>query len=228
MTVCIAAICKNLGRIVFVTDHLLSSEVAATDGPPKYGILSQTAPWVAMYAARDSRYVHPLLRRIQNFVKDDSLDSVVAACRAGYREQLQEIHEAEVLWPYGMTRPEFYEHGLLKLGEPLFAQVVARLEQVHTGVTMLVAGFDPAGAGHLAEVSEIGAVVEQQLGFHAVGSGSYAALSALFPISGFAHSRDFSEIVYRVLAAKFSAESVPGVGQSTFAFTIGRVVSSWE
>jgi hypothetical protein len=97
------------------------------------------------------------------------------------------------------------------------------IEQLDTQIDLLVGGFDPQGHSHLFELSRRGIVTQiDHLGYHAIGVGQWSALTTLYPVGGFVHSRDIGEIVYRLLSAKFAAESAPGVGRGTTAVIVSR------
>ena len=222
MTVCIAAICYRLGYIVEVSDQLISSDETSADAVLKTDTLVPDVPWMVMYAGNAANYKR-LLARIKSTLGDGKLPSaVISAVEEAYRVELLKIHETEVLNPYGMSRDDFFAFGKERFTEYKFNAIVDVLEQTHTDVSLMIAGYDERGDGHIYEASCWGVVKEQPLDFHAIGSGRSIALGTLYPIPDFARSEDFIEVVYRLCAAKFSAESTPTVGTNTFLFALAR------
>jgi hypothetical protein len=222
MTVCIAAICYRLGYIVEVSDQLISSDETSVDAVLKTDTLVPDVPWTIMFAGNAANYKR-LFARIKSTLGDGKLPSaLVAAVEEAYRVELLKIHETEVLMPYGMSRDDFFACGKDRFTEYKFNAIVDLLEQTHTDVSLLIAGYDERGDGHIYEASCWGVVKEQPLEFHAIGSGRSTALGTLYPVPDFARSEDFMEVIYRLCAAKFSAESTPTVGTNTFLFARAR------
>jgi hypothetical protein len=83
----------------------------------------------------------------------------------------------------------------------------------------LIYGFDEKGLPHIFDVSNPSVVTNHDLlGYAAIGSGETMAMASLrrkqLPY-------DLNKVVYRLLEAKFSAETASGVGESTTLFTMG-------
>ena len=222
MTVCIAAVCSRLNYIIEVSDRLVSSDETSADAVLKTDTLVPDVPWTVMFAGRPDNYKR-LLARIKASLGDGrSPAEVVAAVEEAYRLELLKIHETEILVPYGMSRDDFFVYGKERFTEYKFNAIVETLEQTHTDVTLLIAGFDERGDGRLYEASCWGVMKEQPLEFHASGSGRGTALGTLYPIPEFARSENLLDVTYRLCAAKFAAESTPTVGESTFLFALAR------
>jgi hypothetical protein len=98
-------------------------------------------------------------------------------------------------------------------------ELYARIKNVRLGCSFLVFGFDKCQKAHIFEVSEgasgdVSDKVMDEVGFWAIGSGQYSALSILF-FHEYNASREIPIAVYRVCEAKFMAESAQGVGKYT-------------
>jgi hypothetical protein len=84
----------------------------------------------------------------------------------------------------------------------------------------LVYGFDKKGSSHIFVVANPGFSTDHDLlGYAVIGSGTYMATASLrrkrMPY-------DRASVAYRLLEAKFSAETASGVGASTTCFTMTR------
>ncbi len=236
MTVCIAILCTELKKLITVTAKLMSDPYGtiSVEGVEKHRFLSVIAPWVASYSCDDSRTAVSILRRINKRIAELSPsprtfaevnaatpiagDEIIKVCEEAYETELLKIYEMEILHPYGMTRDQFFEYGRARFTEAQFTEIVQSIKDAHTGVTLMVAGFESDGVGRIFEISPLGVAKEQPLKYHAIGAGSVLALSALYPLGEFYDSNQLNEIVYRACAAKFNAENAPSVGENTYLF----------
>src|SRR5205823_14077859 len=102
-----------------------------------------------------------------------------------------------------------------------------KYEELHSEIRSLRLGCDVSGYGfdsraHIVRVSEPGKITfENEIGFAAIGSGWYSAISTLF-FHSVSRSDDVWEVLYHVLEAKFMAESAPGVGMDTHCEILGE------
>jgi hypothetical protein len=98
-------------------------------------------------------------------------------------------------------------------------ELYGRIKNVRLGCSFLVFGFDGGGQAHILEVSEdvngeVSDKVRDNVGFWAIGSGQYSALSILF-FHQYSRTKEIPTAIYRVAEAKFMAESAQGVGEYT-------------
>jgi hypothetical protein len=220
VTVCIAAVCPDVDYVVAVSDQMISSNEISTEGVSKMATLDKEAPWLLLYSGTAPNYLR-LYERITRNLTGSSAAEVVDAIEEAYRVELLKIHDTEILAPYGISREDFIDHGRERFGEYKFSVILDSLEQTHTDVALLLAGHD-GNAWRIFEANCWGIVKEQPLQFHAIGNGRTIALGSLYPTPDFVRSKDLNEIVYRLCAAKFAAESAPGVGEETFVFGLSR------
>src|SRR5688572_32491726 len=141
VTVCIAAVCQNLKYVVAVSDQMISSNETSTEGVLKVATLDGDAPWLLLYSGTAPNYLR-LYERIKSNLTGNSAGEVVQSIENAYAVEVLKIHESEILAPYGMTREEFFEYGRERLGEYKFSAIIDSLEQSHTDVALLLAGYD--------------------------------------------------------------------------------------
>ena len=87
------------------------------------------------------------------------------------------------------------------------------MDKAEIGVEFIVYGYDDGNVARLFEVSGNGQIVDRMaIRYAVVGSGYWMASASLKrkPLS-----IDFDSLTYRVLEAKFSAETASGVGRNT-------------
>lgn len=220
MTVCIAAIANshNDEFIVTASDRMLSTQELSADAiTVKSHFIAND--WGLLWSAEDASYVTPICELTRaalspkwNHVHCDEVSQTVAR---SYQRQLQEEATARYLSRYGLSMSDF-----LKDGSRLFPQ--AQYEEMHREIKALTLGCDFIGYGfddkpHIFRVSEPGKITyEDEIGFAAIGSGWYSAMSTLF-FHSVNKLMDLWEVVYHVLEAKFMAETAPGVGEETHA-----------
>jgi len=221
MTVCIAAVFEDSNRIIAVTDSRISSDEQSAEGVAKLFFLPRKR-WAVMFAG-DVRSATSLVERIRADMPrehDLNVDAFIQICETAYRTELLKGVETEILLPFGMSRHEFLTTGRQCFGDQRFDNLVERISQASLGVELLCAGFDDRGYPHLLEVTAAGAIVRcSHLPFHAIGSGALMALTSLYPLR--IASETYEALIYRCCAAKFAAESSPGVGRETTVYTFG-------
>jgi ATP-dependent protease HslVU (ClpYQ) peptidase subunit len=231
MTVCIGVLPRFSDKIVMVSDLLLSSDEASVDGGMlKSAAIAPLAEWYAMFAGNPAQFL-VVMDRVRELLGDVrntrlSLSTVIRAVESAYAMEMLRIVESDVLQPYGLTRKDFIRKGKNWLGEIRFNQIADQVEAVDLGVELLVAGMDAVAKTQLFYVSSQGKVRRVALPYHAIGSGAPIALGTLYSLPSFPTS-DLEETVYRACAAKFAAENVPSVGESTHAIVISPLSHTW-
>lgn len=213
MTVCIAAI--HDGSIINVSDRMISAGFTSSDAVAvKLKGLGQR--WVIMYAGNDISPIVPItIKANENLATSGTSDLIgisESVCKA-YSDVLAANTVKQVLSPYGFTLTDLRRDGKSQLPERTFERLLESIGAASLDLTLLVAGFDESGP-HIFTVSSPGIPeFHDATGFWAIGSGQFQALSMLF--TGYSISLTAGEAFYRVMEAKFTAESAPGVGKET-------------
>jgi len=182
-------------------------------------IRSIHANWAVMYAGNVSP-VKPILQRIRSGIPDSkrpvSLEEVQTMVEKSFREELYYEQDRSFLAHHRMDVQKFQVEGRRIFGGALFAHYCERLEQISLGCELLVAGFDEHLGGHIFSVTNPGkAAIHDDMGYWAIGSGNYRALSTLF-FHSFNTRKSLEEGIYHVCEAKFmSEERELGIGDET-------------
>lgn len=233
MTVAIAAF-AGASEIVTISDARLSyGEIipAADDGTMKNTKISRR--WSMMFAAQDATAFTPVVRATMDILdqlepnpnsllfaeRDFTLKSVMDAARMAYEKEFNERFFREKLARFGFADiGEFRRLGLAEMGKDLYHQYAMDLAKFDLGLELLVYGFTPAGTHSIFEVANPGKIINHSLrNYAAIGSGSLMALAALNkkPLAG-----NILDTAYRIIDAKFSAETARDVGKKTHVISL--------
>lgn len=223
VTVAIVALATP-GVFVHVSDRRISFDdilVPSDDGLIKNIVFGDK--WSVTFASSDLKYVLPILGEVSSYFAkniEPSADEMKMYFSNAYSSVTQSEIFNRRISRYGYKSMEdFRQNGRNELGDTFF-EITQELNKETLGDTaFIVYGFDKHGAGHLFEVSSSG-ISDRRIGRYAViGSGSYLASSSLQlkPMDF-----EFKTTVYRLLAAKFTAEMASSVGKST-TLTIKRL-----
>jgi hypothetical protein len=224
MTIGIAAITVPGGYIVTVSDRMLSSGgvvQAADNATLKARKISKR--WVVMFAADDANLFLPFVKScwdsLEGHGEDYELHTVQDTVITAYAKLFDAEFTSRYLSRYNISSiSAFRETGLSQFGQERFEKICDEIDRFDLGLTMLCYGYDSKKAPHIFEISNPGKITNHDLLSYAViGSGWYMATASLrrkiLP-------PDLEMVIYRLLEAKFSAETAPGVGKSTSLITM--------
>ncbi len=217
VTIAIVAITYD-EHVVAVSDRMISfGDVFQADDAAALKTIQVADNWHAAFAG-DPGAFRVVLRKLTRRLKGVSFDDIeirrlAAEC---YAEALREDFASRNLVQLGYKSvEEFRQSGRDDLGDALFNKMMVDLQSANLGLEMIVFGVDPdkPHSARLFEVANPGQIVEHVTGYAAVGSGYHMARAALGrkPLG----ERDLDNVIYRLLDAKFSAETASGVGKST-------------
>jgi predicted ABC-type ATPase len=224
VTVCIAAIDPTLETIVTVSDTMLSNEFASADlSTVKFQPLNQHLRWFAMYSDNPSTFtaVHRHAERLLSHTSRASVDEVKSAIKYGYLMEIETMVADTLRFCATRTRQDFEARGLQMLGESTFERKHKELEELKLDLDLLVFGFDDARLPHLFSVDGTGKCFEHaadRIGI--IGAGKFTALEVLNIRREHTSATTTEDAVLELCEAKFFAERVPFVGQSTFVFIL--------
>ena len=231
MTVCLGTIAIDSKRIFLIADaKLTGTGMQVENATAKIRGLTGDGKWWCAVACEDITGFESVYRRIlKSFPTPDEgvdLDGIVKAIEKAYTDEISYTAEIEILRPFRIARQAFDiddddEGGSLIMQEA-FGRVHAAVEQLTTGVWLIVAGFDPSGTPHVLQVDAKGKCsIQDSPGFAAIGEGSQTAFDSLTMNSDFRFTTDRGRIIYRLCEAKFAAEQTCStVGKTTTVVTI--------
>jgi hypothetical protein len=183
------------------------------------------ARWAIAFAGEEIGRVSPIVSRVRDELRDKaeegalSVEAVAESVMRHYQRERTALAVEKYLSLYGLDMAEFLANGLNIFGEQGFALLRERMEQVKLDCSLLIHGFDDQDRPHLVVVEDPGIPQFMGIGYWAIGSGAYLALSRLS-----AHAQSLmvplNETVYNVFEAKIAAERAIGVGQITNAFIL--------
>lgn len=219
VTICIAAMCEGGKTLLMASDMMITMEWVSGDiKTTKFRPLTRSC--YAMFSGSDISPVGQVLSRVQDKLLDRSARDfpvwdVAKAFTDVYQAHLRTVAANQVLSRYGWDTEAFLKDGLRSLGSESFNEVRRQYEQVKLDCEFLVCGFDSSQKGFIFKVSNPGVSKDfSELGFWAIGSGEYIALTNLMNHQHM-ESQPLELAMYAVCEAKFSAEAAEGVSRNT-------------
>jgi hypothetical protein len=223
MTVCVAAITLH-NEIVTVSDTMLSTFMTSADMNTVK--MDEFGPqWNALWAADDITQILPIIELAKKYFKGqaNTLAAARLSLRKAYEQRAAELAAIEVLGPFGMDLRMFRNLKRKMFSERESKALMAELKKTQGRCiaegnwNFLAFGFDEFKMAHLFTVTPPGRdSLHDKPGFHAIGSGGYAAESLLFHL-GQSRVCPLAKTLINCLFAKFMAEKT-GAGRHTFIF----------
>lgn len=209
VTVCIAALCENRRKIVFVSDTKFSFGGAHSADDIAIKAIEIHSRWSLLFAGDDVPSVPFVVARAKLALEKIDVPTPEQASSAvdeAHRARLHKEIEVQVLRPFGYSMKTFLKHGKQQLTEDVYGDVVNRMTQVRLSVSFIVAGFDAQNKGHLFVIDGDHSPADHTpVGFCAIGSGYDPAVSTM----SFNARRSFlgvhsmvTEMVYGICEAK--------------------------
>lgn len=229
MTVCVAAIGEHGQALFLASDRMVSGHAQYQAPDPK--IFQLTSSIVVMWAG-DVSFQRTILNRLRRDVEIRiareperwlEVEEVAALYQHYYNEVRREYMEQSVLEPYGLNTERFLvsqasmEQGLARRLEremkafpvPEFGALVVGGDLCGIGGAPAVHIYKVIGYGGEATIS-----CEDSLGFAAIGSGSYQALSEFMRLRH-GPSQTAEGSLFAAYMAKKRGQAAPGVGEET-------------
>jgi hypothetical protein len=224
-----AAITKPDGYIVTVSDRMISYD-DITQAQDDAALKSQRVAesWGVMFAGNDARQFSPLVDKIIARLDDlkkpgrvFDLASVKKQVMEAYQELFDEEFSAGFLSRLRISNlTDFRKSGFSELGPEVHRDVYRELTKFDLGIQLICYGYDHIKIPHVFEVTNPGKTIDHDLlQCGVIGSGYWMATASLRrrPLSW-----ELNPTIYRLLEAKFSAETATGVGKATTLFVFGK------
>lgn len=225
VTICIAAVTKSgmaNGHIVTASDRMISAPDDSVQATETLKARKISKTWALMFEG-DANLFLPVIAEIKKklgeFDKVYDFTTVQSIICEVYKTTFDKECSDIYLSRYGLKSiSEFRKCGLSQFGKK-FYDICKDIDGYYLGINVLIYGFDEYGLPHIFDVSSPGVLTNHDLlGYAVIGSGTQMAMASLrrkrLPY-------DLNKVVYRLLEAKFSAETASGVGESTTLFTMG-------
>ena len=222
MTIAIAAISNPDDVIVCVSDRMVSFGDAfpAEDNATVKAIYLHEQ-WTGAWSTNRLPMILPIIQGTRNRLaaKDGinekwNAQDAAEEMAAAYSEHFQKEFVATHLSRYGYkTIHEFRQQGRSDIGEH-FIELARKLDLYDLHTSFLLFGHDNQKHGKIFEIECPGHVIDQNaLKYAVIGSGHDMAMASLRwppPLTFL-----LEDTIYRLLEAKFSAETATGVGKAT-------------
>lgn len=226
MTCCVAALCDDRKAIVLAADKMIGLGMIESE-PSISKIFKIHRDWWVMLAGNDISPAFDIVDAAKRNLAGKTNVSVDAASRTVYEcyvAKRAEQAEAQFLTPLGWTLQTFNSNQSISvIPDATRVSIANRIQNHYLQVSLLVAGFDVHGQGHIFAVNDEdnrGAPRRWDIpGYHAIGSGSHGAiymmswreLSPKLPVR---------EALYYATEGKYFGELASGVGTRTDLFIL--------
>jgi hypothetical protein len=219
VTIAIVALTAPYAHFVSVSDQMVShDDILPANESALIKSLQIGWNWSIAYSANKIENVLPLLDRVRDKIFNPKQEPTADELQQHFATSIAEMIQVDFfnrrLARYGYRDIEqFRSQGQSELGAHFF-ELCRELDSADLGVECIVYGYEHDGnVQRLFEVTGKGEIIDRMaIRYAVVGSGYWMASASLKrkPLS-----LDFDSMVYRLLEAKFSAETASGVGKRT-------------
>lgn len=219
VTVAIVALTAPYAHFVCVSDQMIShDDTLPADESALIKSMQLTKDWSVTFAGNKIENVVPLLDRVRGKIERPGGDLEARKLREYFTSSIAEMIREDFfnrrLARYGYRDIEmFRRQGRDELGDHFF-ELCRELNESDLGVEFIIYGYESgAHDPQIFEINGTGQAIDRMaLRYGVVGSGYMMASASLKrkPLA-----IDFDLMVYRLLEAKFSAETASGVGKRT-------------
>jgi 20S proteasome alpha/beta subunit len=226
MTCCVAALCDKGKSIVLVADKMVGMGMIESE-PEISKVFRIHKGWRVMLAGDDIAPAFPVIdsarHELRNARNGITVNRMMRVLRDCYQAQRLEIAEGVHLIPRGWTARTFNSPTSAILPSSLRAELGDKIQAQRLEVTLLVAGFDDDGKGHIFSLDDYehrGQPRRHDIpGFHAIGSGSSGAMY-MMTYREVSASMPLRLAMYYAIEGKYFGEKAAGVGLRTDVFVM--------
>jgi hypothetical protein len=217
VTIAIVAVTQPLGHFVSVTDRMVSyDDILPAEENAVVKDVRLSRNWSVAFAADDVDDALALVHKIRDPIWPNDLE--VAQLKQHFATCIFDTLQIDFfnrhLGRYGYKSVEhFRKEGYSELGQHYF-DLCRELDKADIGASFIVYGYDVHHIPHLFEIDGQGRITDHRMAvpYAVIGTG-YSIASASLKLKPMPW--DFDSVVYRLLQAKFSAETATGVGKPT-------------
>jgi hypothetical protein len=218
VTIAIAAITKPDDVIVCASDRMISfGDMLPADDNAVIKAIKLNDQWEVAWATNMVPIILPIINEVRRRFADSppASGSIAAEELANvYSMTLQKEFVAQHIGRFGYaTVDQFRKEGRIDLGDDQFRDLCRELSNFDLGGTsFLLYGHEERVRPQLFEVCDPGKIMDHNtLRYGVIGSGYDMARASLRR----APFLELEDTIYRLLEAKFSAETATGVGRTT-------------
>ena len=218
VTIAIVALTAPYEHFICVTDRMIShDDTLPGDENAIVKNMGISSNWSAAFSADNIENALPLLDKVRHKIRDHRETIDVDELKGHFATAISETIEDRFLntklrrWGYENIR-QFRDEGYGHLHDH-FLDLARELNESDIGVSFIVYGYDTRRATQLFEVNGQGGVTDRMAFRYAVIGSGYSIASASLKLKPLAI--DFDSMLYRLLTAKFAAETASGVGKPT-------------
>jgi hypothetical protein len=223
VTICIATVALPGPYIVTVSDRMLSDVYDRVQGRDNATLknIRVSPKWRIMFSG-NSELWPPFYTELLGVLPDDEnthdVDTIETSALDTYNVIRRRHITSQYLTAIGYNNfEEFMQNGLSQLGPDIFSRYIAHIENFDFQLDLIICGFEGI-VPYIFTVEPPGILKDRGVeGIAVIGSGSLMARAVLHRKNNFT---DLQSTIYRLLDAKFSAETAAGVGRSTSIITL--------
>lgn len=213
MTICIATLCENNGKLVAVSDRMTTAEFLSLEFEHAKIKMDELSHCTLALTSGDALAHTDLLRDVIGELAHLTIPSirhVAQKVEKAFISARQDLAEKMTLQAAGMCYQEFIQQQR-NLNPDMVLGLAHAYSEVKLGLEIVVAGVDASGA-HIYGIEDPGVVTcYDALGFAAIGSGLPHAMSFLTEVN-YRASLSLNEALWITYEAKRRSERAPGVG----------------
>jgi hypothetical protein len=170
--------------------------------------------WRALFAGDDVSSAPSVINRAKSQLTNvsETEDEVRSAIQKALQDETCDHITAKYLARWGIDLAEFRTNGFQEFGPVQFGKLFKTIQKFSLSLEFLVYGFDDDGP-HIFSIQDSGVIRHDLEGRGVIGSGYYIAMGAFAGRT--LYELETAELVYRLCAAKFAAETARGVGKKT-------------
>jgi len=223
MTVCIAAMADDGRRLVCASDTMVSTAIASAD--------SAVSKWAAFrgWSFLLSGTLSPAdllydAAKLEMANAEDNEPATVRGClERAQTKELERWTAGRWLSKYGLDWDKYRREAPSRFTDEFRNELSRKMMndgESNYDPDLIVCGWGnglqqaDSGLPYIFNVNHDGVGLHKTEGMYATGSGADAALASLY-FHGYRRSMTLAQVVYYVLAARFTAEMAVGVGEKT-------------
>lgn len=226
MTCCVASLCDDRHGIVLAADKMVGLGMIESESNIQK-VLRVHGNWWVMLAGNKISPAFDILDEVKQKLSRHRVVSVQQASQVlsdAYKSRRAAEAEANYLAPIGWTLRQFNSRASVGLIPDAMRVTISQMvENHHLSISLIGAGFDGRGRGHIFSVDdgeERGNAQRHDIpGYYSIGSGGYGA-TYMMAYRKVSPAMPIREVLYYVAEGKYFGELAGGVGTRTDLYVL--------